>query len=44
MEECEKEEGRLRNKLKRTTEKSKKEYLESTRHEVMEFQETALND
>jgi hypothetical protein len=29
--------------LKSTTDKSKKDYLESTRHEVMEFQGTVLN-
>jgi hypothetical protein len=31
---------KLRNKLKRTTDKAKKEYLESTSDKIMEFQRT----
>jgi len=35
---------RLRNELKRATEKAKKEYLEKTCKEIMEFQRTSRYD
>jgi len=39
-EECRKNYRRLRNKLKRATDNSKKEYLENICNEIMEFQRT----
>jgi hypothetical protein len=36
--------SRLKNELKRTTEKTKKEYLESIRDETVEFQRTQRSD
>lgn len=43
-EEGRKHYRRLRNELKRATDKARKEYLESIRDEIMEFQRVELND
>jgi len=39
-----KEEGRLRNELKRTTVKAKTEYFESIIHEIISFQKRVPNN